>query len=171
MRTPIRAGHPLISRTSRKRGRHHLVTHLMLSKMEASLHGVRRWERMSNEIHRNSGTDEPVSARWCMMFSTFGLTNAYGVYQDYYVRFHLSNYPPSTIGWIGAFQVFLRTSWRRRLLPTNSYWPCISIRVFWESLRRDIIRQGEILSHGFRIFVIIPLFVRGDLSVFDKISI
>lgn len=44
------------------------------------------------------------------MFSTFGLTNAYGVYQDYYVRVHLSNYPPSTIGWIGSFQVFLRTS-------------------------------------------------------------
>jgi len=43
------------------------------------------------------------------MFSTFGLTNAYGVYQDYYVRVHLSNYPPSTIGWIGSFQVFLRT--------------------------------------------------------------
>ena len=45
-----------------------------------------------------------------MMFSTFGLTNAYGVYQDYYVRVHLSNYSPSTIGWIGSFQVFLRTS-------------------------------------------------------------
>lgn len=44
------------------------------------------------------------------MFSTFGLTNAYGVYQDYYVRVHLSNYPPSTIGWIGSFQVFLRAS-------------------------------------------------------------
>lgn len=55
------------------------------------------------------------------MFSTFGLTNAYGVYQDYYVRVHLSNYPPSTIGWIGSFQVFLRTSGHLILYQPNTY--------------------------------------------------
>jgi hypothetical protein len=57
-----------------------------------------------------TSTDKLSRSRWCMMFCTFGLTNAYGVYQDYYIRVHLSNYPPSTIGWIGSFQVFLRTS-------------------------------------------------------------
>ena len=45
-----------------------------------------------------------------MLFCAFGLTNAYGVYQDYYVRVHLSNYYPSTIGWIGSVQVFLGAS-------------------------------------------------------------
>lgn len=55
------------------------------------------------------------------MFSTFGLTNAYGVYQDYYVRVHLSDYPPSTIGWIGSSQVFLRRSGRLSLYqPTHT---------------------------------------------------
>ena len=55
--------------------------------------------------------------RWCMTFCAFGLTHSYGVYQDYYVRVHLSNYPPSTIGWIGSFQVFLRTSGHALGLP------------------------------------------------------
>jgi hypothetical protein len=45
-----------------------------------------------------------------MLFCAFGLTNSFGVYQDYYVRVHLSNYPPSTIGWIGSSQVFLGAS-------------------------------------------------------------
>jgi MFS family permease len=34
------------------------------------------------------------------------MTNAYGVYQDYYVRHFLTNYSPSTIGWIGSVQLF-----------------------------------------------------------------
>ena len=56
-----------------------------------------------------------------MMFCTFGLMNAYGVYQDYYVRVHLSNYSPSTIGWIGSFQIFLRTpGYMTRYQPTHT---------------------------------------------------
>lgn len=42
-----------------------------------------------------------------VQFSTFGYTNAFGVYQDFYVREYLTNYTPSDIGWIGGIQVFL----------------------------------------------------------------
>jgi MFS family permease len=38
------------------------------------------------------------------------MTNAYGVYQDYYVRFFLTSYTPSTIGWIGSTQLFFQFS-------------------------------------------------------------
>jgi MFS family permease len=38
------------------------------------------------------------------------MTNAFGVYQDYYVRIFLKNYSPSTIGWIGSVQLFFQFS-------------------------------------------------------------
>ena len=38
------------------------------------------------------------------------MTNAYGVYQDYYVRFFLTSYSPSAIGWIGSTQLFFQFS-------------------------------------------------------------
>lgn len=41
------------------------------------------------------------------MFATFGFTNSFGVYQDYYAPFYLTNYTPSEIGWIGSVQLFL----------------------------------------------------------------
>jgi MFS transporter, MCT family, solute carrier family 16 (monocarboxylic acid transporters), member 10 len=44
------------------------------------------------------------------LFSTFGMTNAYGVYQDYYVRVFLTSYSPSAIGWIGSTQLFFQFS-------------------------------------------------------------
>jgi MFS transporter, MCT family, solute carrier family 16 (monocarboxylic acid transporters), member 10 len=47
---------------------------------------------------------------WCILFATFGMTNAFGVYQDYYVRIFLKNYSPSTIGWIGSVQLFFQFS-------------------------------------------------------------
>src|SRR5882757_10034572 len=70
----------------------------------------------SNEIPI---ADKLVRRRWCMLFCTVGLTNSHGVYQDYYVRVHLSNYSPSTIGWIGSFQVFLGAS-GCLILPPNT---------------------------------------------------
>ncbi|KIM24492.1 hypothetical protein M408DRAFT_331736 [Serendipita vermifera MAFF 305830] len=51
-----------------------------------------------------------VLGAWCILFSTFGMTNAFGVYQDYYVRFYLPSYSPSTIGWIGSTQLFFQFS-------------------------------------------------------------
>ncbi|KAF8624710.1 hypothetical protein AX17_007041 [Amanita inopinata Kibby_2008] len=40
-------------------------------------------------------------------YCTFGYTNGFGVYQDFYVRNYLDDYTPSQIGWIGGTQVFL----------------------------------------------------------------
>jgi MCP family monocarboxylic acid transporter-like MFS transporter 10 len=34
------------------------------------------------------------------------MINAFGVFQDFYSRFYLTNYTPSQIGWIGSFQIF-----------------------------------------------------------------
>ncbi|OZJ03099.1 hypothetical protein BZG36_03361 [Bifiguratus adelaidae] len=40
------------------------------------------------------------------MFCGFGLTNAWGVFQTYYEEKLLTQYDPSTIAWIGSFQLF-----------------------------------------------------------------
>ncbi|KAG2129528.1 MFS general substrate transporter [Suillus cothurnatus] len=42
-----------------------------------------------------------------MQFCGFGYISSFGVYQDYYTRIYLTNYPPSTISWIGALTSFL----------------------------------------------------------------
>jgi len=99
--------------------------------------------------------------RWGMLFCAFGLTNSHGVYQDYYVRVHLSNYAPSTIGWIGLFQVFLGASGQLILhRPSQFVLTFYFCRVCYGSHSGIIVRQGVFLSDDFRIFVIIPLFVR-----------
>lgn len=41
------------------------------------------------------------------MFVTFGYLNSFGIYQDFYQRQFLPDYPPSTIAWIGSLQYFL----------------------------------------------------------------
>ncbi|KAJ3511807.1 hypothetical protein NLJ89_g3884 [Agrocybe chaxingu] len=43
-------------------------------------------------------------------YVTFGYINAFGVYQDFYVRSYLTDYTPSAIGWIGGTQIFLNFS-------------------------------------------------------------
>ncbi|KAF8065015.1 major facilitator superfamily domain-containing protein [Lyophyllum atratum] len=48
-----------------------------------------------------------VAGATLVQFATFGYTNAFGVYQDFYVREYLNNYSPSNIGWIGGIQIFL----------------------------------------------------------------
>ncbi|KAF9460383.1 major facilitator superfamily domain-containing protein [Collybia nuda] len=48
---------------------------------------------------------------WLGQFSTFGYTNAYGVYNDFYVRDYLKDrYTSSQISWIGSTQLFLTLS-------------------------------------------------------------
>ncbi|KAG2015229.1 monocarboxylate permease, variant 2 [Coprinopsis cinerea AmutBmut pab1-1] len=42
-----------------------------------------------------------------VQYITFGYVNAFGVYQDYYVRVYLTRHTPSEIGWIGGAQLFL----------------------------------------------------------------
>jgi hypothetical protein len=39
-------------------------------------------------------------------FSTFGMTNSFGVYQTYYASHQLGASTPSDIAWIGSFQLF-----------------------------------------------------------------
>jgi len=104
-----------------------------------------------------------------MLFCAFGLTNSHGVYQDYYVRVHLSNYSPSTIGWIGSFQVFLGASGYLTYQPTQLVLIVCFIRVRHGSHSRNLVRQGIFLSDDLRIFDIVPLFVRWHPPVYDEI--
>ncbi|KAF8891750.1 MFS general substrate transporter [Infundibulicybe gibba] len=48
-----------------------------------------------------------VLGAWIIQFCTFGYTNAFGVYQDFYVREYLNNFSSSQISWIGSLQVML----------------------------------------------------------------
>lgn len=48
-----------------------------------------------------------VLGAWLIQFCTFGYANAFGVYQDYYVRQYLSDYTSSQISWIGGLQTML----------------------------------------------------------------
>lgn len=48
-----------------------------------------------------------VAGAWCIMFSTYGLTNSAGIFQSYWEGHQLSSSSSSTIGWIPAVNVFL----------------------------------------------------------------
>ncbi|KAF9484046.1 MFS general substrate transporter [Pholiota conissans] len=51
-----------------------------------------------------------VFGAFLFQFATFGYINAFGVYQDFYIREYLTAYSPSSIGWIGGMQLFLNFS-------------------------------------------------------------
>ncbi|KAH9908938.1 major facilitator superfamily domain-containing protein [Xylariomycetidae sp. FL2044] len=48
-----------------------------------------------------------VVSCWCVIFSTFGLVNTFGVYQTYYEQVLLTSSSSSAISWIGSVQGFL----------------------------------------------------------------
>jgi MFS family permease len=48
-----------------------------------------------------------VLGSWCALFCSFGWINCIGIFQDYYQRNQLSNYPPSTIAWIPSMETFM----------------------------------------------------------------
>ncbi|KAF8957730.1 MFS general substrate transporter [Flammula alnicola] len=48
-----------------------------------------------------------VFGAFLIQFCGFGYTTSYGVFQDYYVRIHLTNESASTISWIGSINAFL----------------------------------------------------------------
>ncbi|KAG8708387.1 hypothetical protein FRC08_018925 [Ceratobasidium sp. 394] len=48
-----------------------------------------------------------VAGSWLILFCTFGYLNAYGVFQDYYVREYMTNKTTSVISWIGSTQLCL----------------------------------------------------------------
>ncbi|KAL0945825.1 hypothetical protein HGRIS_012109 [Hohenbuehelia grisea] len=64
-----------------------------------------------------------------MQFATFGYTNAYGVYNDFYVREYLSpKYSSSQISWIGSVQLLLVMSMglvTGRAFDTGYFYPMI----------------------------------------------
>ncbi|TFK68912.1 MFS general substrate transporter [Pluteus cervinus] len=49
-----------------------------------------------------------VFGGWLIYFCGLGYFNAYGVFQDFYVREFLTNKTPSDIAWIGSFQIALQ---------------------------------------------------------------
>ncbi|GAA5842506.1 hypothetical protein JCM3766R1_002613 [Sporobolomyces carnicolor] len=46
-----------------------------------------------------------VGGAWCISFTSWGFTNAYGAFQTYYQDNQLSHKSPSEISWIGSFQL------------------------------------------------------------------
>ncbi|KAJ7808328.1 MFS general substrate transporter [Mycena olivaceomarginata] len=48
-----------------------------------------------------------VAGAWLILFGTFGYAHTFGVYEDYYVRVYLTNHTPSSIAWIGSFQLMM----------------------------------------------------------------
>ncbi|KAJ7213839.1 MFS general substrate transporter [Mycena pura] len=48
-----------------------------------------------------------VAGAWFVLFATFGYLYSYGVYQDFYTREYLTNHTPSSIAWIGSFQLMM----------------------------------------------------------------
>ncbi|KAF8148677.1 MFS general substrate transporter [Crassisporium funariophilum] len=51
-----------------------------------------------------------VLGAFLVQYTSFGYINAFGVYQDFYVREYLTDFSPSAIGWIGGVQIFLNFS-------------------------------------------------------------
>ncbi|KAH6903251.1 major facilitator superfamily domain-containing protein [Coprinopsis sp. MPI-PUGE-AT-0042] len=68
----------------------------------------------SKGIPEDTSYPEGGLAGWCAVvgvvlsqMASFGYTNSYGVYNDYYVRYYLPNYSSSSISWIGSVQLCL----------------------------------------------------------------
>ncbi|KAJ6501150.1 MFS general substrate transporter [Mycena vitilis] len=48
----------------------------------------------------------PLAPRWLIMFATFGYSvYLFGVYEEFYASEYLTNHTPSSIAWIGSFQL------------------------------------------------------------------
>lgn len=48
-----------------------------------------------------------VAGSWLILFSTLGYIYSFGVYEDYYTRIFLTGHSPSSIAWMGSFQLAL----------------------------------------------------------------
>ncbi|KAF7358293.1 MFS general substrate transporter [Mycena venus] len=46
-----------------------------------------------------------IAGAWLILFATSGYMFSFGVYEDFYVLEYLSNHSPSSIAWIGSFQL------------------------------------------------------------------
>ncbi|KAJ7485645.1 MFS general substrate transporter [Mycena latifolia] len=48
-----------------------------------------------------------VAGAWFVLFSTFGYLYSFGVYENFYALEYLTNHSPSSIAWIGSFQLMM----------------------------------------------------------------
>ncbi|KAK7030679.1 MFS general substrate transporter [Favolaschia claudopus] len=48
-----------------------------------------------------------VAGAWFVLFATFGYLYSFGVYENFYVLEYLANHTPSSIAWIGSFQLMM----------------------------------------------------------------
>ncbi|KAJ7103759.1 MFS general substrate transporter [Mycena epipterygia] len=48
-----------------------------------------------------------IAGAWLVLFATFGYLYSFGVYEDFYALEYLSNHSPSSIAWIGSFQLMM----------------------------------------------------------------
>ncbi|KAJ7876812.1 MFS general substrate transporter [Mycena leptocephala] len=48
-----------------------------------------------------------ILGAWLVLFATFGYLYSFGVYEDFYVLEYLTNHTPSSIAWIGSFQLMM----------------------------------------------------------------
>ncbi|KAJ6460225.1 MFS general substrate transporter [Mycena sanguinolenta] len=66
---------------------------------------------LDSETAPTAGSDPPAfiipDGGWLVLFATFGYSFTFGVYEDYYVRVFLTDHTPSSIAWIGSFQIML----------------------------------------------------------------
>ncbi|KAF8967924.1 major facilitator superfamily domain-containing protein [Flammula alnicola] len=66
-------------------------------------------QQKSQKVLPDGGTKAWVTVLgvWFVLFASFGYVYSFGVYQDYYTRFYLSNHSASKISWIGSLQLML----------------------------------------------------------------
>ncbi|KAJ6595661.1 MFS general substrate transporter [Mycena vulgaris] len=48
-----------------------------------------------------------IAGAWLVLFGTFGFLYSFGVYEDFYALEYLTNHTPSSIAWIGSFQLMM----------------------------------------------------------------
>ncbi|KAF5350476.1 hypothetical protein D9756_008609 [Leucocoprinus leucothites] len=99
-----------------------------------------------------------VVGAWLVQFVNFGYVNAFGAYQDYYVRSYLTQSTPSDIGWIGGIQICFTFSMgvvTGRLFDAGYfYWLnfgsliLYAVSIFMLSLSHENSYYQVFLSHG-----------------------
>ncbi|KAF9043327.1 MFS general substrate transporter [Panaeolus papilionaceus] len=94
----------------------------------------------------NKGIDFPegglrawltILGAFLVQYSSFGYINAFGAYQDFYVREYLTRYTPSDIGWIGGVQIFLTFScgaFTGRIFDKGYFYHLMSVSVLLHAI-------------------------------------
>ena len=79
------------------------------SDTESGHHGTLTREKPDSDTFPEGGVRAWLVAAGagCVMFSTLGYGNAYGVFQQYYQVHQLRDVGPDDIAWIGGVQAFL----------------------------------------------------------------